>query len=102
MTASHEHPENVLTTTGDLFAFGSVLYEIMTGDIPYATLPDHEIYTLFAKGEFPDTAFLKEVGDIIRHCWQSKYAGAEAAIKDLKKVGTFICFQSNPKPTNIE
>lgn len=101
VTASHEHPESILSPIGDLFAFGSVLYEIMTGNTPYAALSEDEICTRYSKGEFPDTTFLKDVGGIIRNCWQSKYGGAGTAIKDLKR-GTFTCFQSSSKITDVK
>lgn len=39
VTASHEHPESILSSAGDLFAFGSVLYEIMTENTPLQHSP---------------------------------------------------------------
>jgi serine/threonine protein kinase len=86
VTASHEHPRSVLSVQGDLFAFGSVLYEIMTGQAPYNGLTDEEIRTRYSKGEFPNTEFLQAIGSIIRKCWQDRYNGCETVIRDL---GTF-------------
>lgn len=75
VTASHECPGSLLSVQGDLFAFGSVLYEIMTRQAPYNGLSDEEISTRYSKGEFPNTEFLQAIGGIIRRCWQGRYNG---------------------------
>jgi hypothetical protein len=70
VTASREYTGSILSIQGDLFAFGSMLYEIMTGHAPYHGLPDEEIRTRCSKGEFPKTEFLRAFGSIIRKFWQ--------------------------------
>jgi hypothetical protein len=42
VTASHEYPGPTLSVQGDIFAFGSVLYEIITGNAPYADSAEDE------------------------------------------------------------
>jgi serine/threonine protein kinase len=66
---SHEYPGPVLSTQGDIFALGSVLYEIVTGSPPYVGLSDTEIEDRYKKGNFAETASLGEMGVIIRKCW---------------------------------
>jgi serine/threonine protein kinase len=86
VTASHEYPGSVLSPVGDIFALGSVLYEIMTGNAPYSAVPEDEISLQYSKGAFPDTIFLGAIGDVIRKCWQGQYTGAELVVKDLKGI----------------
>lgn len=83
VTASHEYLGALLSTKGPLFAFGSVLYEIMTGDVPYKGLWDKEIHSRYLKGEFPDTESLQTVGNVIRKCWEGKYNRCETIVEDM-------------------
>lgn len=87
VTASHEYPGPLLSIKGDLFALGSVLYELMTGDSPFSGLSDKEIRSRYLKGEFPYTESLQAVGNVIRKCWQGRYSGSGMIIEDLR--GTF-------------
>lgn len=84
VTASHETPGSLLSVQGDLFAFGSVLYEIMTTQVPYDDKADDEIQALYTKGVFPDTSFLGTMGHIIRKCWLGKYPRSKTLVQDLK------------------
>ncbi|KAF1364394.1 kinase-like protein [Lizonia empirigonia] len=95
VTASHEYPGSVLSAQGDLFAFGSVLYEIMTGNVPYADLAEDEILRRYSKGDFPDMDSLQAIGDIIRKCWNGQYARFELVIGDLS--GIFHFPNSTPR-----
>lgn len=83
VTASHEYPGPALSVQGDLFAFGSVLYEMMTGKAPYTELADDEILGRYAKGDFPATESLHAIGNVIRKCWQGHYDGFEWVVGDL-------------------
>ncbi|KAL2021761.1 hypothetical protein VTK56DRAFT_6704 [Thermocarpiscus australiensis] len=84
VAASHEYPGSTLSTQGDIFAFGSVVYEIMTGNAPYKGLADDEIESRYKRGEFADTASLGVVGTVIRKCWLGQYDGFESVAQDLK------------------
>lgn len=66
VTESHERPGSRLSIQADLFAFGSVLYEIMTGHPPCEGLSETEIRARYLKGEFPDTEPLQGVGTVIK------------------------------------
>lgn len=54
----------------ELFALGSVLYEIMAWTRPFPGLQDDAVLALYAKEEFPSTDSLT-VGHIILNCWKS-------------------------------
>ncbi|POR35757.1 Megakaryocyte-associated tyrosine-protein kinase, partial [Tolypocladium paradoxum] len=84
VTASHLYPGNLLSAQGDIFALGSVIYEVTTGKGPYAGLSDASIRSLFQKGDFPDVTSLGRLGDIIRTCWGGGYEDSKALVKELK------------------
>ncbi|KAH9204739.1 kinase-like domain-containing protein [Leptodontidium sp. 2 PMI_412] len=78
VTANHECPGSTLSIEGDIFALGSTFYEMMTGQSPYATLPDEEIATSYAQSQFPDVSFMGPIGHVILNCWLGRYYVAEA------------------------
>ncbi|KND86741.1 Megakaryocyte-associated tyrosine-protein kinase [Tolypocladium ophioglossoides CBS 100239] len=86
VTASHEYPGNLLSAQGDIFAFGSAMYEVATGKRPYAALSEADIQSLFQKGEFPDVTSLGSLGHIIRTCWDGGYEDSKALVKDLEAI----------------
>ncbi|EME38030.1 hypothetical protein DOTSEDRAFT_83933 [Dothistroma septosporum NZE10] len=67
----------------DLFAFGSTMYELMTGSHPYPDLDGDEVEGRFSKGQFPDTSMLAG-GSIIKDCWEQQYATAKEVESDLR------------------
>jgi serine/threonine protein kinase len=92
VTASHRWPgNNDKSTQVDLFALGSTLYEIWTGESPFhgLGLSDVEITNLFKRSEFPETKSLGPIGDVIRGCWQGEFASADDVLKG-KCVVNFI------------
>ncbi|RAK97423.1 kinase-like protein [Aspergillus ibericus CBS 121593] len=74
----------------DIFAFGSTLYEIETGEKPYHELEKtlnagnlmRRVEQLFAMGEYPrvDTLVL---GDVILRCWNGDYSVMDQVVRDL-------------------
>jgi serine/threonine protein kinase len=86
VTASHESPGPLLSIQGDLFAFGCVLYEIMTEHVPYDGKADKEIRDLYRNGRFPDTDYLGVMGRVITKCWQGHYSDCKALVEDVKGV----------------
>jgi len=76
VSASHRSPRVLDSVEGDIFALGSSMYEIMTGQAPYTEHDEYEIERLFSESKFPDTTSLGPIGDIIWDCWQGKYASA--------------------------
>ncbi|KAG4429742.1 hypothetical protein IFR05_014776 [Cadophora sp. M221] len=70
------------TETDDIFALGTVIYEISVGHRLYADKSDSEIYQLIQKREFPDTAGLA-FRTVIDKCWRNQYRSAEEVTLDL-------------------
>jgi serine/threonine protein kinase len=91
VTASHEYPGSLLSRQADIFALGCVLYEIMTGSIPYEGESEEVIQDRYTNNDFPTTECLGAFGLIIMKCWQGKYTECGAIAKDLK--GT--CFPNS-------
>jgi serine/threonine protein kinase len=76
VSASHRGPGVLESIEGDIFALGSTMYEIITGQAPYTGREEEEIVGLFSKSKFPDTSTLGPIGCTIRNCWQGKFASA--------------------------
>lgn len=79
---SFHDPSTVRT---DLFALGSLLYEIMTGETPYQSCEDQEVEEYFRKGIFPTTKDVPLLGRIMLGCWRGAYESAEAVYQDIRK-----------------
>ncbi|OAA44437.1 Protein kinase-like domain protein [Cordyceps fumosorosea ARSEF 2679] len=74
----------VPTKADDLFALGSVLYSIMTGNEPYSDLVDIEVERRFQAAEFPETGSL-QYGSIIDDCWHGRLTTAQAVVQALNR-----------------
>ena len=66
------------TARTEVFALGSLVYEIMTGGEPYAELGDEEVMERFGREEFPDVEGLV-CGDVMMECWLGEVKSAEEA-----------------------
>lgn len=64
------------TATTELFALGSLVYEIMTGREPYAEVKDDEVEALFVEKKFPPVDDLP-CGDVMMKCWLGEVKSAE-------------------------
>ncbi|KAI1128040.1 kinase-like protein [Nemania abortiva] len=96
VTASYEFPGPLLSIQADLFALGSVLYELFTKDPPYKGRTEKEIECLYRDGEFPDTTSIGTVGRVITNCWQTKYTECGSILKDLKGISLPSPNATNP------
>ncbi|RDA94430.1 hypothetical protein CP533_2259 [Ophiocordyceps camponoti-saundersi (nom. inval.)] len=83
-SACYQCPEAPLSVKGDLFAFGSLVYEIITGREPYQGLDGDEIRHLYSRKTFPDTKPLGGLGSIIEKCWHGEYSGCDDMLQELK------------------
>jgi serine/threonine protein kinase len=81
--------ESHYASIDDIFALGSIIYELCTGIEPYNEKTEEEIAQLYKKGEFLNTSHL-EMENIINKCWQAKYEDAAEVLKDISG-----CIQSS-------
>jgi serine/threonine protein kinase len=74
--------QSMATVQDDLFSLGSVLYELSTGLVPYATLTDEDVVRLYTIKKFPPICNLP-MGKIIANCWNERYQSANEVLLDL-------------------
>ncbi|KAF1994487.1 kinase-like protein [Amniculicola lignicola CBS 123094] len=75
--------QDIPNVKSDLFAFGSVMYYIMTGCEPYMDLSDDEVTKKYELQVFPDVEGLK-FGNIIKGCWQGDFRSAKDVLKAIE------------------
>jgi len=84
----NQHPEFQglqPTVETEVFALGSVIFEITTLQAPYAHLPDMTIRELFEEGNFPlDCIVRPEIRDIVEGCWRGGYEQVSDVCNDLE------------------
>jgi serine/threonine protein kinase len=64
------------TVQDDLFALGSTIYFIMTGQLPFPELSEDEVEENYRNGRFPDVSEII-CGELIQQCWKSQVASAQ-------------------------
>ena len=74
--------QSMATVQDDLFSLGSVLYELSTGLVPYATLTDEDVVRLYTIKKFPPVCNVP-MGKIIANCWNERYQSANEVLLDL-------------------
>ncbi|KAJ2896228.1 tkl protein kinase [Zalerion maritima] len=79
----------ICTIMDDLFAFGSVLYELYTRVPPYKEKTDEEVEKLYSQGIFPDVSAIP-VGSIVLKCWLGGYEKVAAVLSDLRAAETAV------------
>ena len=85
-----QHPDAAASIRTDIFAFGSALFEIEAGCVPYhelqATLDIYPLMRrvegLFGARQYPDLEGLV-LGGVIRGCWDGRYERMEVIIGDI-------------------
>ena len=75
--------EEQSTIVTDLFALGSTIYEIMTGQPPYEDLPEQEVENKYMHKIFPDVETIP-CGEVIKGCWHSQIKSADETMKLIK------------------
>lgn len=76
-----------ITEKDDIFALGTVLWEISAGTRLYLDKSDREIRELFHKQDFPILEPLAaNVRMVIEKCWKDHYSNAEEILLDLSMV----------------
>ncbi|KAI9841629.1 MAG: hypothetical protein M1837_000476 [Sclerophora amabilis] len=93
---SHDHPAlTSVSVESELFALGSVLYEIITGFPPYKGLSHTEIKDAYRHEHFPNLTSLGGFGDVITRCWRREYTSANEILLDVKAQGT-VSYDHHP------
>lgn len=72
----------------ELFALGSAIYELTEWKVPYHGMTEGEIDVKVYDDEQPDLTTGNPAADIIRRCWQERYASAGDIVRDLQKIMT--------------
>lgn len=74
----------VYNPADDIFAFGSICYEIITGCPPYAELDDENVMLQSSRGAFPETKELS-LGHVTRNCWEGHFTSFEAILNTIHR-----------------
>jgi hypothetical protein len=86
------------TEVDDLFALGTVIYEICVGHQVYAHRSSREIRKLLHQQEFPNLeSVVADIRAVIGKCWLNGYQTAEEVVCDLRltQEATFIAEEIN-------
>ncbi|KAI1966922.1 hypothetical protein LOZ58_000412, partial [Ophidiomyces ophidiicola] len=73
----------------EIFAFGSLLYEIETTHHTYPEKSDREVELLYKAGIFPDARHMI-LGQVIHRCWMMEYRNVGEALDDMRRIQTCI------------
>ena len=96
------HDETDSCEQTDLFALGSSLYELITGERPFADMDDGTIETRFAQGIFPSTQGLW-LGSDISSCWTRRVKSAAELLNSARRTHSeeqsFKCQDEAALPT---
>ncbi|KZF20451.1 kinase-like protein [Xylona heveae TC161] len=82
---SRTEPFHYATVETEIFALGSVIYEIWTTNAPYRDETDEVVEERFKNKQYADVNHLP-VGNIIRGCWHGTYATADDVLADLESL----------------
>lgn len=69
----------------EIFAMGSVFYEIATTLKPYSHIETREVKRLYATGQFPETSNIL-LGSAIRKCWKMQFEDVSEVLTELKEL----------------
>jgi serine/threonine protein kinase len=68
----------------EIFALGSLIYEIETTKPPYHDKDDREVEALFNRQAFPDTSHLV-LRAVIQRCWEGKYSDMSEVLSHIEQ-----------------
>jgi serine/threonine protein kinase len=78
---------NLCNEKTDMFALGTAIYVIMSGQLPFPDLDpaedEHEIQRRFRECEFPPLETF-QTGFVVRKCWMGDYSTASEIVTDIR------------------
>lgn len=83
--SSSDSEEVFITKETEIFAFGSTLYEMVTGRPPYGDKPDSEVELLFRSREFPQFHNATILGSVITKCWNVEFSSMDEVLKGIEQ-----------------
>lgn len=69
-----------ISMSTEVFAIGSLIFEIATGKAPYAELDNAQVEETIAKREFPPTDDIL-CGSVVTGCWEGRYASSAEVLQ---------------------
>lgn len=81
----HESEDVIITKDTEIFAFGSTLYEMVTGRPPYDDKSDSEVERLFCLKEYPKIGDTAVLGSVITRCWNVEFSSMEDVLKSIEQ-----------------
>ena len=81
--------DGLSTVQSDVYALGMVIYEVLSGQVPFATHQDPEVVFMILGGERPrrpegdvGRLFTDEIWEVLRLCWNEQ-PGDRPGVKDV-------------------
>lgn len=85
LDSSSESENVIITKETEIFAFGSTLYEMVTGRPPYDDKTDAEVERLFSSGEYPKGSDAAVLGSVITKCWNVEFSSMDEVLKSIER-----------------
>lgn len=83
--------DSELSVRDDIFALGTILYEINSGQLLWRDLDDSEIQSRFVKRQYPEFVGMPiALRSIIIRCWMGRYASVDEVVQDLENSGALL------------
>jgi serine/threonine protein kinase len=85
-----------LTKEADCYALGMVIYEVLSGQVPFSRSPSFQLFAAILKGKRPvrpqgseGILFTDEMWEVLEHCWEQKPGDR------LSAEGIFLCLKGD-------
>ena len=81
------------TESSDCYAFGMLIYEVLSGHVPFHTYPAHCVFVQALEGERPERPqgpegrwFTDDIWKILEDCWKAKPGDRPRADRVLQRL----------------